>query len=340
MSARFVLSRSIALEKYRKLRELGLTVAYSVKTNPLVAELLERETDALFVMHPMEDLGLIRDPQRVWYYGQGWDAKEIDSLVSRGVTRFVVDNTADLAALEGFLGSSSHHISLLLRARFREHSVFTGRHYVFGMDSATVRRKIAELQGHPAIEALGVHVHRKSQNISEWSLVEELKGILDDEAGIQLLNIGGGIPARYANSSDDALEGIFRKLREVVAFAKERDIKVIAEPGRFIAAPSVVLETTVKRVVGDTVILDCSVYNSAMDSLIVPLKLAVDGELSEGKAYTLKGCTPCSMDLFRYAVRLARPPKEGETIRFLNAGAYNFASDFCGLRKLETVIVG
>ena len=44
------------------------------------------------------------------------------------------------------------------------------------------------------------------------------------------------------------------------------------------------------------------------------------------------------MDLFRYRVFL-KDPKVGDKIVFLNAGAYNFATDFCGLKKLETVVV-
>jgi len=44
------------------------------------------------------------------------------------------------------------------------------------------------------------------------------------------------------------------------------------------------------------------------------------------------------MDIFRYKVYL-NSPKVGDKIRFLNAGAYNFSSDFCNLKKLKTEIV-
>ena len=76
-------------------------------------------------------------------------------------------------------------------------------------------------------------------------------------------------------------------------------------------------------------------YNSDTDAFVVPAKLLVEGEGS-GQAYVIKGVTPCSMDIFRYRVYLSEVKDE---IVFLNAGAYNFSTDFCDLEKLETEVV-
>ena len=75
-----------------------------------------------------------------------------------------------------------------------------------------------------------------------------------------------------------------------------------------------------------------------MDTFVAHIRLLVDGEKEKREAYTIKGCTPDSMDIFRYRVFLEKP-KKGEKITFLNAGAYNYASDFCNLPKLETIVV-
>ena len=80
--------------------------------------------------------------------------------------------------------------------------------------------------------------------------------------------------------------------------------------------------------------------------LIVPVKLKVKGEFAKEEAqndkiiknYAIKGVTPCSMDLFRYRVYL-KEVEVGSKIIFLNAGAYNFSSEFCDLEKVETKIV-
>ena len=89
----------------------------------------------------------------------------------------------------------------------------------------------------------------------------------------------------------------------------------------------------------NNITINASVYNSDMDALIVPVKLKIENELSkeQGKPFVIKGITPCSLDLFRYRVYLNNP-KIGDKIIFLNAGAYNFTTDFCDLEKIETEI--
>ena len=79
-------------------------------------------------------------------------------------------------------------------------------------------------------------------------------------------------------------------------------------------------------------------YSCALDTVIANVKLIVEGELEKGKQYTLKGCTPCSMDILRYKVILENP-QIGDRITFLNAGAYTYSTDFCHLDKIENIIV-
>ena len=98
------------------------------------------------------------------------------------------------------------------------------------------------------------------------------------------------------------------------------------------------LLTNIIAVHENNIIVDASVYNSDMDAIIVPVKLLVEGELKKGKPYVIKGSTPCSMDLFRYRVYL-KAPKVGDTLTFLNAGAYNFTSNFCDLDTIKTEVV-
>ena len=88
----------------------------------------------------------------------------------------------------------------------------------------------------------------------------------------------------------------------------------------------------------NNIILDCSVFNTAMDTFIANTRLEIQGELDSGTAYSVKGCTPDSMDIFRYRVFLDNP-KIGDSMVFLNAGAYNFHSDFCGLERIETIVI-
>ena len=113
---------------------------------------------------------------------------------------------------------------------------------------------------------------------------------------------------------------------------------MIIEPGRFISGPAIKLEAEIENIYNNNIVINCSVYNSAMDTFVVPIRLLVENEKESGEAYTIKGCTPDSTDVFRYRVYLDNP-QVGDKIVFLNAGAYTYSTDFCELGKLETVVV-
>jgi len=60
------------------------------------------------------------------------------------------------------------NISLLLRARLKERTLRTERHFVFGMKSETINMRIKEIRADKElskkIKLLGIHFHRKTQN--------------------------------------------------------------------------------------------------------------------------------------------------------------------------------
>jgi ornithine decarboxylase len=134
------------------------------------------------------------------------------------------------------------------------------------------------------------------------------------------------------------LDGIFRRIRELRAWLEGFRVRLIIEPGRFIAAPAVRLETTIINMYYNNIVVNASVYGGAMDTFVSHIRLLVEGEKDGGTPYTIKGKTPCSVDIFRYRVFLDRP-KVGDKLVFLNAGAYNFTTDFSGLEKPKTIIV-
>jgi ornithine decarboxylase len=339
--ARFVLSKSKLLEQYEIAKSLADEVSYSFKTNPFVGTVLEKETDSQFSIHLKDMLEKIKDKKRVWFFGQAWDEEEIDEVYNSGVKRFVVDNENDLNILLNYVKKNNRQIDLLLRMRLKEKTVQTGKHYVFGMLANQINSLIPELRKNKNIKNLGIHFHRKTQNISEWTLTEELKEIINPEVWdmIDILNIGGGLPIEYKNShANTILPFIFEKIKKLKEFLHSKKIKMIIEPGRFIAGPPIKLECYVKNIYNNNVIVDCSVYNSAMDTFVANVRLEIEGELEKGDVCTIKGMTPDSMDILRYKVYL-KDVKIGDKIVFLNAGAYTFTTDFCGIKKVEIVVV-
>ena len=343
---KFVISKEKILEQFEKIKNICDVVSYSSKTNPFVTKILEENVDCMFSVHMINELKHLKDKSKVLFLVQGWNQNEIRNLISNGVNSFVVDNKCDLNELVCFLEKEDVEINLLLRVRLKEKTIRTEKYFVFGMLSDVINTKIKELRDNEKIKSkiklLGIHFHRKTQNMAEWSLKYEFEEMIDEEtrALIDIVNIGGGLPSEYANTNVDVIKTIFTKIVEFRSWLNKQGIKLMVEPGRFIAAPSGKLITEIRRIHENNIIINASVYNSDMDSLIVPVKLLVEGEVRKGQgdSYVIKGITPCSMDLFRYKVFLDNP-KVGDEIVFLNAGAYNFSTDFCDLDKIETEII-
>ncbi|MBS3107533.1 decarboxylase [Candidatus Woesearchaeota archaeon] len=338
--AKFILSKFKVLDQFDKVERLADIVSYSSKTNPFVTRILEKERGCMFSVHAKEELKNIYDKTRILFLAQCWNEKFIDELVKQGIKCFVVDNEPDLNMLLKYLEGNDVKIKLLLRIKLKENTIKTEKFFAFGLDSEIVNKRLRELNMNPKISELGVHFHRKTQNMSEWNLKYEIENMLDSYAldSIKIINIGGGLPSEYANTNVEVMRGIILKIKELRDWLNAKGIKMMIEPGRFIAAPAVKLTTTIIGIHGNNIIVDASVYNADMDALIVPIKLKVEGELDSGKSYVVKGVTPCSLDLFRYKVYL-KEPKVGDEIVFLNAGAYNFYTDFCDLVKIETIVI-
>ena len=239
------------------------------------------------------------------------------------------------------LEKNSKKLNLFLRLKLKEHSLKTERYFVFGFSSRKVNSLVKSLRSNGKVGNLGVHFHRKTQNMAEWNLVSEISSVLSEEClqSLDYVNIGGGLPSEYANTNVKVVDTVVAKIKEFRVWLDSKGVKMVIEPGRFICAPAVKLVCKVLRVYDNNIVVDASVYNTDMDALIVPVKLLVEGELERGKgeAYVIKGVTPCSMDLFRYRVYLNKV-EEGSEIVFLNAGAYNFSTSFCDLGVVETEI--
>jgi ornithine decarboxylase len=337
MKSKFVLSKSKLLNQYKVLAQECDIISYSLKSNPIVGKILEKETNCEFSIHTTQAIKELQDPSRVTIFLQACNNEQIKELLKKGLTKFVVDNKKDLDVLLDSI--EGNKIELFLRMRLKERTIHTGKHFVFGFFAKDVNELVPELLDNKNIYSLGIHFHRKTQNIHEWSLAYELKDSLSEETlqAISKINFGGGLPITYKNSRD-RIEHIFNQIRELREWVSKYNIKIVAEPGRFLAGPAINLHTQIINIYDQNIIINASVYNAAMDTFIANVRLQVEEELDKGTPYVIKGCTPDSVDVFRYRCFLENP-KVGDLVVLLSAGAYNFYSDFCFLDKLETEIV-
>ena len=340
-NAHFILSKKTTINQVKILEKLGLKVSYSYKTNHEVGNILQDKCPEIeFSLHALEEVAMIKNKSKISFFTQAESKEELESLIKNGVKNFVIDNEIDLKKILEIIEKTKTNIDLSLRMKFQEHSIGTGKYFVYGMPSYKINEIIKEIKNNPLIKKLGIHLHRKSQNTSEWEISEEIEDSLTKETleRINFINLGGGLPVKYRSYTAEIQNYIFKKLTETINFLKKKNIETIIEPGRFIAAPSIKLITEIIQIYDNNIILNTTIYNCALDTIIGEHKMLIEEEQKIGENYLIKGNSPTRDDIFRYNVQL-KNPKIGDKITFLNAGAYNYTTDFFGYKKLKTIIL-
>ncbi|NQZ84531.1 MAG: decarboxylase [Nanoarchaeales archaeon] len=338
----FILTKSKVWEKIDLLKKHFDAISFSWKTNTNVGKVLLEKNENMFSIISLNELKqfLVQssDVDRVLYFPFTLNQDELIFLKEKKIQNFVVENEEDLEKLITFVDKNNYKVNIQLRMKLKENTMFTGKHYVFGMTLNQIETWVPKLKENKNIGRIGIHFHRKTQNVSEWSLKYEVeKSLADILPMIQEINLGGGLPANYHNIHDKSIENIFVKIKELKDYTDTFGIKLIIEPGRFIAAPSVRLNSQIIQIIDNTCFLNCSIFNGTMDTVLANVKLKVVGELESGKKYLLKGCTPDSTDILRYSVYLDNP-KVGDVITFENCGAYTYQTNFCALEHIEYLI--
>jgi len=343
IDAKFILSKKKLLEQVEKLKGLNLKISYSYKTNREVGNVLQDISDIDFSIHTKEEINMITDKNKIWFFTQAESEDELRTILNQGIHKFVIDNEIDLERLLNVIKGVKINIDLSLRMKFKEHRIGTGKYFVYGMSANKINELIPIIKNNPYIKLLGIHIHRKSQNTSEWEIKSEIKDSINEDnlTKINFLNLGGGLPTEYRSYSLNILNYIFDKIQEARNFLGEYDIDTYIEPGRFFAAPCIKLETEIIQIQDNNIIINTTLYNCALDTFFTGTKMLIEGETEKekegGEDYLIKGNSPTRDDIFRYKVRLNNP-RVGDKIIFLNAGAYNYTTDFFGYRKLATEI--
>ena len=336
MNPHFTLSKQKLLSQLKLLTNLDLEVSYSYKTNHEIGDILQEiSPETNFSIHTKEEIEMIKDKSKIWFFTQAESEEELKQLTKKGIKNFVVDNEIDLRTLL----KTNEKINLSLRMKFQEHRIGTGKYFVYGMPSKKINEIISQIKDNPNINQLGIHIHRKSQNTSEWEIQEELEDSLTKESlqRINTINLGGGLPVKYRSYNDNSQKYIFQKLTEAKNFLDKHNIQTLIEPGRFLAAPAIKLETQIIQIQENNIIINTTIYNCALDNILTGTKMLVEQESKQGQDFLIKGNSPTRDDIFRYKVKLQNP-KVGDKITFLNAGAYNYTTDFFGYKKIPTII--
>lgn len=360
----FVVDREAFAQNLTEMRsQLAGEIVYSYKTNPnpLVAQLVQAGGFGFLLSSPYELVELLHDlhpdPATLIFQSPSLTPAELETVLGHGVYRFIVDSRHQLDLILNT--PAPRPLELLIRintgVKVQHPELPYGMDSFLGFPLAEAKTVLAELQTRRTQQSykLGLHNHLLSQN-THLELWQENLGVIATfatelkQAGIEIdfVDFGGGYPVTY-HAEAPALSEITPLINAAVRTIRESypNIGIIFEPGRKTVAEAITLIGTVahtKVFNGQNVaILDCSLYNASLDTLIVGLHLpAAKDPNSPGPEmpYVIRGSTPDSLDVFVREITLPEL-KSGDHIAFLRAGAYSFGSDFISLPKPKHVLI-
>ncbi|MBY8164483.1 type III PLP-dependent enzyme [Vibrio fluvialis] len=271
---------------------------------------------------------------------------DIRDALAYGCNVFVVDNLNELAKFKAY----SDDVELLVRLSFRNSEAFADLSKKFGC-SAEQALIIIEMAKEWNIRIKGLSFHVGSQTTNPQKYVEAIhtcKEVMEQvvERGLpalSTLDIGGGFPVNYTKQVMP-IDQFCVPINEALAELPET-VQVIAEPGRFIVAQSMM---SVASVMGQAerdgqtwYYLDDGVYGSfsglIFDDAQYPLvTLKQEGEYAPS---VLAGPTCDSIDVIAENILLPKLDN-GDLIIGRMMGAYTSATatDFNFFKRAQTVV--
>ena len=273
---------------------------------------------------------------------------EFDFAVGAGVDTFVIDNPEEIRKFSRYTDKK-----LKVLIRFRIHTNTTAvvnLQYKFGCleeDVLPLARQI-RLAGH---EFYGLCFHIGSQCIYPENYVRAIKaahrlidGLNAEGFETRLLDIGGGFPVEYVQPMPTIAE-FCRPIAQALDKHIRPGIRIVSEPGRYIAATPVTLACTViGKAERDGKIwyyLDDGLYSTfsgiLYDHCQYPVVTDRDGE---GHVSVLSGPTCDSFDVM-YDGLMIPEHNVGDRMLFTDTGAYCAVSgsDFNALKRPDYIVV-
>jgi ornithine decarboxylase len=340
--------------QYRALRDAlpGVDLHYALKPLPhasVVATL--RDEGAFFDLATTGEVELVKAqgiaPERCIHTHPIKRDSDIRDALRFGVTTFVADNPDEIRKFARY----RKRAELLLRVCFRSPTAVCDLSKKFGCDPGAVLGLIEQAR-RLGVRVRGLSFHVGSQATDPSKYIEAIQActnliaeaLLAGLPSLEVLDIGGGFPVPYT----DAVMPIDEFCAPIrAALAKlPKHVRVIAEPGRFIAAPAAIAVSSVmgkaKRDGRWWYYLDDGLYGSYSGQLFDHAKYPVaalreGGELFES---VLAGPTCDSIDVIDDNIVL--PELEvGDLVVGRMMGAYTWASatDFNFFKRAKVVVM-
>ncbi|MBD3380408.1 MAG: diaminopimelate decarboxylase [Candidatus Omnitrophica bacterium] len=342
----YLYSYHTLVEHYRKLKaafaEMDPLICFSMKSssNLSICRALVNEGAGLDIVSGGELFRALKagcPPEKIVYASVGKKEEEIAEAIKKKINLFNVESVPELIMIDTVAKKLNKKARVAVRvnpdvkADTHEYITTGTSENKFGIDLKTAEDIFDNANKYSNVELKGVHVHIGSQITDPAPFVDAISKVLEfvDERSISIewINIGGGLGIVYsdekATTGDEFASYILPLLRG-------RGLKLILEPGRFIAGNAGILVCKVLYVkTGATgkkfIIVDAGMNDLLRPSLyeayhrIVPL---VERK-AEPRRYDVVGPV-CESGDYLALDRDLPEVVPGEYLAVMGAGAYGF----------------
>ncbi|PIP19893.1 MAG: diaminopimelate decarboxylase [Candidatus Omnitrophica bacterium CG08_land_8_20_14_0_20_41_16] len=306
-------------------------------------------------------------PKKIVYASVGKTNYEIEEAIKSGILFFNVESFSELENIQHIAKRLKSRVNVALRinpdVEPKTHKYITTGKLTnkFGIDFITAKEIILLARVFSHIKIAGLHIHIGSQItipepfVAAISKLVRFAGELKEEGiNLEYLNIGGGLGIIYDQEKPQTARKFADK---VLPLLKKTGLKIIMEPGRFIAGNAGILVTKVLYIKNTPkkkfVIVDAGMNDLIRPALyeayhkIVPLSSQVRKFLPTGRQEASSQEKAdvvgpiCESGDFFAKDRVLPKVKEGDYLAVMGAGAYGFSmsSNYNSRRRAEEVMV-
>ncbi len=279
------------------------------------------------------------DPKKIVFASVGKTEEEIASAVRSGILLFNVESQQELDEINRIASRMKRTVQVALRVNpdvqaATHEKIATGTlKNKFGIDLATARGILKDYRHYPYVQVNGLHIHIGSQIVTADPFIRALTRIMAfidsirrEGLEIDYLDIGGGLGIIYKDEKPQTAKA-FAKV--VMPHLKKSGLKLIMEPGRFIAGNAGIFVTRILYYKNNGR-KNFYIVDGGMNDLIRPALYNAYHEIvpvrkKRGKTITADIVGPIceSGDFFGKDRRLPLMSK-GDLLAIMSAGAYGF----------------
>jgi diaminopimelate decarboxylase len=357
----YIYSKATFLDHLQKIQkaysELDTTVCYSVKAcgNINILKFMAEAGSGFDIVSGGELYRVLQaggSPSKIFFAGVGKTDVEIIEALNAGIGYFNVESEAELENLIRLAKQEGKQAKAALRVNpdveYKTHTFLTTgkKETKFGVDIERARKVFDDYGDNANIELCAIHVHLGTGGKTVdpyFEAVEKVLPLIDrlrsNGYTIEALNLGGGYGADYESdtvpSADEYAAGI-------VPLLKDKNLKLILEPGKSIGANAGIMLTSVlylkqggsKRfVIVDAGMNDLIrpplygafhfIWPAKVGKKFVPGRRDKDLQLDGTEVVDVVGPV-CEAGDFFAKDRALPPVKRGDLLSFFTAGAYGF----------------